>query len=130
MAKALGMAINPWNVLGGGFFKTEEEFAKIEQSGLTPLLSPNFCSFYNAGEKVRIRYDLKYFEKCKQIVKVLQKIANAHKCTTTGVALAYVLHKVQKKRKGRGQSIIFPLIFAFYRHLIYSLLLVQEKLSS
>jgi hypothetical protein len=34
MCKAEGMGLAPWGVLGGGAFKTEDELAKIKETGM------------------------------------------------------------------------------------------------
>jgi len=71
-----GMAICPWDVLGGGRFKTEaqiEEYKKNNEHG-RKMIPPN--------------------EKDKQITVVLEKIAKEVNGSVTGVALAYVIQKV------------------------------------
>lgn len=78
MCKAEGLGIAPWNVLGGGMFKTDEEVEKLK----------------SAGEAARKEFVPGSFQKSRPIVKALQKIATAKNSTITGIALAYVLAKI------------------------------------
>ena len=34
MCKVEGLGLAPWNVLGGGAFKTDEELSQIKQTGM------------------------------------------------------------------------------------------------
>ena len=34
MCKVEGLGLAPWNVLGGGMFKTDEELAKMKENGM------------------------------------------------------------------------------------------------
>eukprot|EP00026_Physarum_polycephalum_P010475 Phypoly_transcript_10639.p1 GENE.Phypoly_transcript_10639~~Phypoly_transcript_10639.p1 ORF type:complete len:417 (+),score=85.80 Phypoly_transcript_10639:80-1252(+) len=77
MCKAEGMGLAPWNVLGGGMFKTDEELAKLKET----------------GEKGRTPRDPQAFDKTRSIVKALQKLAEKKHSTVTGIALAYVYAK-------------------------------------
>lgn len=70
MARDEGMALAPWGALGGGMFKTEEEYANSE------------------GRKMRAQS-----ENAKRITGALHKIAKAKGTIVTSIALAYVMHK-------------------------------------
>lgn len=70
MCKAEGMGLAPWGALGGGNFKTEEEWKK------------------NEGRKMRPAS-----ENDTKISKVLEKIAKEKSTVMTSIALAYVMQK-------------------------------------
>jgi aryl-alcohol dehydrogenase-like predicted oxidoreductase len=78
MAKAEGMALAPWGALGGGKFKTEEERKSGEGRNLAFLEKINPIN-YTAINK---------------LVPVLEKLAKAKGTTKTGIALSYVMQKV------------------------------------
>lgn len=70
MCRAEGMAIAPWGALGGGMFKTEEQFKNEDR------------------RKMREPTDAQL-----KLCKVLEEIANRKGTVMTSIALAYVLHK-------------------------------------
>ncbi|KAH7061283.1 aryl-alcohol dehydrogenase-like protein [Macrophomina phaseolina] len=72
MAQHEGMALAPWNALGGGLFKTEEQLAQ-------------------QGEEGRKLFPQR--EKDKKVAAALDKIAKARGVHLTSIALAYVMHK-------------------------------------
>jgi aryl-alcohol dehydrogenase-like predicted oxidoreductase len=78
MAKSEGMALCPFRVLGGGRFKTEEE--------------------KKSGEGRNIQAMEKFFptnqETMKRVIDTLEKLAKAKGSTITGIALSYVMQKV------------------------------------
>jgi aryl-alcohol dehydrogenase-like predicted oxidoreductase len=76
MAKSEGMALAPWGTLGSGKFKTEEE--KQKEEGRKPF---------------RATAPLKE-ETLKKVIAVLEKLAKAKGTTLTGIALSYVMQKV------------------------------------
>ncbi|KAF2101325.1 Aldo/keto reductase [Rhizodiscina lignyota] len=70
MARAEGMALAPWGVLGGGLFKTEEQLKQQEgRKGRTPS------------------------EAQKKVSKALEEIAKSKGTIMTSVAFAYVIYK-------------------------------------
>ncbi|EOD50788.1 putative norsolorinic acid reductase protein [Neofusicoccum parvum UCRNP2] len=71
MAQQQGMALAPWNALGGGQFKTEEQLAQQQE-----------------GRKM-----FPQREKDKRVAAALDRIAKTKGVHLTGVALAYVMHK-------------------------------------
>ncbi|KAK7510910.1 NADP-dependent oxidoreductase domain-containing protein [Phyllosticta citriasiana] len=77
MCQDEGMALAPWGALGGGHFKTEEQFKAVAEGSAE-------------GRKMWGPTD-----KQRAISKVLEKIAATKRPGThlTGVALAYVMHK-------------------------------------
>ncbi|GME39749.1 Norsolorinic acid reductase [Neofusicoccum parvum] len=70
MAYDEGMALAPWGALGGGMFKTEEQYAKSEGRNMRPQS-----------------------ENAKKITAALDKISKAKGTLITSIALAYVMHK-------------------------------------
>jgi len=70
------MAICPWDVLGGGRYKTDEQIEQQKQSGDKGRNMPGFGS-----------------EKDKKAADVLDKIAKRHNSNVTGIALSYIINK-------------------------------------
>lgn len=71
MAQQQGMALAPWNALGGGLFKTEEELAAQDEG--RKMFPPR--------------------EKDKKVAAALDKLAKPRGVHRTAIALAYVMHK-------------------------------------
>ncbi|KAL0263403.1 hypothetical protein SLS55_002383 [Diplodia seriata] len=71
MVQQQGMALAPWNALGGGLFKTEEELAKQEEG--RKMFPPR--------------------EKDKKVAAALDVLAKPRGVHRTAIALAYVMHK-------------------------------------
>ncbi|KAF4308260.1 Norsolorinic acid reductase [Botryosphaeria dothidea] len=70
MVRDEGMALAPWGALGGGGFKTEEEYAKSEGRNMRPQS-----------------------ENQKKVTVALDKLAKKKGTLVTSIALAYVMHK-------------------------------------
>ncbi|KAL1640544.1 hypothetical protein SLS58_006894 [Diplodia intermedia] len=70
MARDEGMALAPWGALGGGAFKSAEDFAQSD------------------GRKLRPQS-----ENAKKVTVALERVAKAKGTLITSVALAYVMHK-------------------------------------
>jgi aryl-alcohol dehydrogenase-like predicted oxidoreductase len=70
MCRSEGMAIVPWGALGGGAFKTEEQWKQEDRRKALPPTEAQL-----------------------KIGKVLESIASKRDTVMTSVALAYVLHK-------------------------------------
>ncbi|OMP86770.1 Norsolorinic acid reductase [Diplodia seriata] len=70
MARDEGMALAPWGALGGGAFKSAEDFAQSD------------------GRKLRPQSD-----KAQKVTVALERVAKAKGTLITSVALAYVMHK-------------------------------------
>lgn len=86
MARHFGMALAPWDVMGGGKFKTKEEIKqrKARGEGLRSILSPDQS------------------EEEAAMSAALERVANEHGIKSlTAVALAYVMAKAPN---------VFPLI--------------------
>lgn len=86
MARHFGMALAPWDVMGGGKFKTKEEIErrKAQGQGLRSMLNAE-----QSGEEAAMS-------------AALEKVANEHKIKSlTAVALAYVMAKAPN---------VFPLV--------------------
>ncbi|KAJ9483324.1 hypothetical protein VN97_g10082 [Penicillium thymicola] len=86
MARHFGMALAPWDVMGGGKFKTKEEIEqrKVRGEGLRSILSPEQS------------------EEEEAMSAALEKVANEHGIKSlTAIALAYVMAKTPN---------VFPLI--------------------
>lgn len=86
MASHFGMALAPWDVLGGGHFQSEKQMAEREKN----------------GEKLRSISGAGQTEEEKRISRALSTVAAEHGIeSVTAVALAYVLCKAPN---------VFPLI--------------------
>ncbi|KAF9527685.1 Aldo/keto reductase [Crepidotus variabilis] len=88
MARSEGLALAPWNVVGGGKFRTDEEEEKRRQT----------------GEKGRTSFGLDWErnEKEKAVSKALEKVAGEVGVKhITAVAIAYVMQKA---------TYVFPII--------------------
>lgn len=86
MARHFGMALAPWDVLGGGHFQSEKQVAEREKS----------------GEGLRSLMGNKQTEAEKRISEALSSVAAEHGIeSVTAVALAYVLCKAPN---------VFPLV--------------------
>jgi aryl-alcohol dehydrogenase-like predicted oxidoreductase len=78
MCRAEGMGVAPWGALGSGNFKTSAELEKKEKELKE-----------HEGRKMAPPS-----EEQKAVSKVLERIAERKGSAITGVALAYVMHKV------------------------------------
>ncbi|KAH8893272.1 putative aryl-alcohol dehydrogenase Aad14 [Thozetella sp. PMI_491] len=88
MARMFGMALAPWDVLGGGKFQSKKtlEQRKVAGEGLRPMTSPN--GGQTEAEAV--------------ISEALYKVAQEHGSeSVTAVALAYVMSKAEN---------VFPIV--------------------
>jgi aryl-alcohol dehydrogenase-like predicted oxidoreductase len=86
MARHFGMAIAPWDALGGGKFKTKEEIERRKAG----------------GEKLRSILTSEQSEDETKMSAALEKVAAEHGITSlTAVALAYVMAKAPN---------VFPLV--------------------
>jgi len=74
MAVSEKMALAPWAPLGGGAFKTEEEYT-------------------NQGKNDGARGKSPQTEKVKKVVRALDSVAKKHDTKLAAVALAYLMHK-------------------------------------
>jgi aryl-alcohol dehydrogenase-like predicted oxidoreductase len=86
MARHFGMALAPWDVMGGGKFKTKEEIGQrnARGEGLRSILSPEQS------------------EREAAVSAALEKVAKEHEINSlTAVALAYVMAKAPN---------VFPLV--------------------
>jgi len=81
------MGICPWDVLGGGRYKTDEQVAEQQKSG-------DKGRDMKAAGLGRAEIDIK-------AAGVLDKVAKRHNSSVTGIALAYIIQKV---------PYVFPLI--------------------
>ncbi|KAI1078153.1 aldo/keto reductase [Whalleya microplaca] len=87
MARHFGMALAPWDVLGGGKFKTKAEIEKIKSSGET------LRTIYGKGDQT---------EDEAKMSEALAKVASEHGIeSVTAIAIAYVLSKAPR---------VFPVI--------------------
>eukprot|EP01117_Protostelium_nocturnum_P006891 TRINITY_DN246_c0_g1_i1.p1 TRINITY_DN246_c0_g1~~TRINITY_DN246_c0_g1_i1.p1 ORF type:complete len:379 (-),score=149.25 TRINITY_DN246_c0_g1_i1:213-1349(-) len=86
MCRAEGMGIAPWNALGGGRFKTEEQLKQLQES----------------GEKAR---DTSFLggitEQTKKVTTALEELAKKKETNITGAALNYLLSK---------EPYVFPIV--------------------
>jgi aryl-alcohol dehydrogenase-like predicted oxidoreductase len=86
MARHFGMALAPWEVLGGGHFQSEKQIAEREKN----------------GEKLRRVHSDGQTEEEKQISQALSTVAAEHGTeSVAAIALAYILCKAPN---------VFPLI--------------------
>ncbi|QLG70959.1 hypothetical protein HG535_0A09080 [Zygotorulaspora mrakii] len=87
MARHFGMAIVPWDVLGGGRFKTKGTIEELKRSG------GHLRAFFGAGEQT---------EEEAKICDALEKVAKEHGIESiTSIALAYIRSKTKN---------VFPLV--------------------
>lgn len=86
MARHFGMALAPWDVLGGGHFQSEKQIAERKKN----------------GEKLRSLLDDGQTDEEKRISQALSTVAAEHGIeSVTAIALAYVLCKAPN---------VFPLV--------------------
>jgi len=82
-----GMAICPWDALGGGRYKTDAQVKQQEESG----------DKGRNGESVGFgKSDVD-----KKAADILDKVAQRHKSSVTGIALAYIIQK---------SAYVFPIV--------------------
>lgn len=86
MARHFGMALCPWDVMGGGKFQTRSQIAEKEK----------------AGEGLRRMFGGEQSEEQREVSEALETVAEQHKgASIQQIALAYVMHKTRN---------VFPLI--------------------
>lgn len=85
MARHFGMALCPWDVLGGGKFQTKRQVEERNNSGegLRRLFGPE-----QSAEEIKIS-------------EVLEKVSNEVSASPTAVAIAYVMQKARN---------VFPIV--------------------
>lgn len=90
MARHYGMALAPWDAIGGGKFQTKKQLEERKKN----------------GEGLRSIFGGEQTEQQAKISEALEKVANAHGLESpTAVALAYVMAKAPN---------VFPIVVSIY----------------
>lgn len=76
MCKAEGMALAPWNTLGGGYFKTDKQREEAKQQE-------------NSSRNIPVMDT----ENVNKVRKVLEEMSRIKNVPMTSIAMAYVMHK-------------------------------------